>query len=388
MAHESEADRWLREVLDGGWSESNLRRAAELARGLATSPQALAALREADEVRAVLGGSDRGHEVSPLGGWDAFEQRMMNGLTQPLQHTGDMSGSRTGAPGTPGTPGVVGIPEAGDTSAEVGLPGDSGGPKAPGFRGFAGIPGVFRGRWRGGWAMAAMVLVGMTVGWQLSQMWSTPTPAGAPGVADIAGVVDGPGVVSAPGDPAVAGTHQVVKVPRGTGFTAEASWGEALVSELEAQQQADAFLRISRVLDGRASWVVLDGPESAVGLAAAVAPARQRLLLVRLALRRHDGPARLHDVMVVPGHDAELAVTVDGRQVRYLLATTDTQPAKLSLWVQMSDREAPGQMLAAVATQIYAKRGYVHNAGAMAVSDSVYSVQVGVHETYIQGGES
>lgn len=165
------------------------------------------------------------------------------------------------------------------------------------------------------------------------------------------------------------GRPGLIVAPPGVMFSAE-----------EVRTNAQVFAGVSEAFDGRAGWVALSAKRSDVGLTTGpIAPPR-RLLLLRLTMSRDGQVASRSDVSIVPGQSASLTVSLGGdQQVEYQIATP-TEPARLSLWVEVKSPREPGQMLGALATSLPVAPGRVVEAGELVTSMGAYELRVGISQ--------
>ncbi|MCX5660570.1 MAG: hypothetical protein NTW19_12725 [Planctomycetota bacterium] len=219
------------------------------------------------------------------------------------------------------------------------------------------------GRWmaRAAWpaALAASLALAAT-GWALFLSKGSPIPQGG----RIGPVVQTPS----------AGDGQAIRPPAPTPTNSFAR-----MTEQDMAQQASIFEQVSKVFDERAGWVAVSGDDIEMGMTQKPTAEAPRVLLLRLAVSRGSTLLSRSDLAVVPGQDVDLTLPLaDGKRLRYRLGTAVGTPARLSIWVELQTPGAPGQTLAAAATELSANPGDLLKVGQLATSSGEYQVDVGV----------
>lgn len=107
------------------------------------------------------------------------------------------------------------------------------------------------------------------------------------------------------------------------------------MSEYDIARNMELFESVSRVFDGRASWVALTDHDSEVGLSASV-PTSDRLLMLRLTLARDGRATATADLAIVPGQSAQWSLPAhDGERVRFRIHADAHRPAMLSILAEI-----------------------------------------------------
>lgn len=306
-----EREAMLRELLDRGWSESDLRRAAAILRELESDETAMAALRDYDQIR----GEITTENVSPGDGWDAMERRLQAALDEACE------------------------PAGGARSRDAGR-------RPSGIRGPLGRsrPSGRPGFWGGSLLAASLLIVGGAIGFGLAPKFQGPAT---------------PTVTAAEPAPTA--------VPTGD----------------EVAQQVRAFDEVSRTLDHKAAWVSLSDQASDVGVTQVPVTPTQRLLMLRLSVQRGREVVSRADLVIVPGHTAELTVPLNGsKELHYVISVTDDRYPTLSLWAELEAPNHPTTTLAALATQLRLQPGQAQSVGEFVTGTSEYQLTVGFAEPH------
>ncbi|MGD8453804.1 MAG: hypothetical protein PVJ57_18475 [Phycisphaerae bacterium] len=148
-------------------------------------------------------------------------------------------------------------------------------------------------------------------------------------------------------------------------------------SPAEIDNRVATFRQVAGVFDDRASWVAIAPGASDLGLAAEPDKAPDNLMLLRLALLRGNAVVSQTDMVIVPGHSAELTLPLDdGENVRYLLATSADDPAHLSIYAEFLGRQDQGEALGAVGSDLCIRPGEVCAAGQVLTRQGEYALAV------------
>ena len=155
----------------------------------------------------------------------------------------------------------------------------------------------------------------------------------------------------------------------------------------EVADRVEVFDEVSRDFDRRAQWVVIGDKTTDLGLGEQDQPVGQGLLLLRLTLSGDDDVASRVDLVIVPGQRAELTVPTDeGPHVRYRVNTSDGEPIRLQLWVDLIRPDGERSTMAALATDLTLEPGQVTSAGRMVTSSGRYELNVGIYRTNVGSG--
>lgn len=325
-----EAQQLLLEIDGGTISPRELTDAVAHA---ASCPICQEAQKQYARIRGVLASNESGSAASPTGGWAAFEQRLL---------------------GVVGIAGVIG--EVGQDRNEVRED------QRPTIgRRFVAPFGPFRilsastgGRWRLGIgsAVAASLLLG-ALGFWLGKHYSSLSP--------LAGTQPTNGIGSSPGSSLADG-------PR-------IRW-----TDTEVAQQAGAFEQVQQVFDHRAKWLLVANGDSDLGLSeeplASAHDTNMHILLLRLTMLHQNQVVSTADLAIVPGQSAKLNVPLSGgNSLRYEIGTSEQEPTRLSLWVELQTPHG-GETLAALATTLQLHPDEKASAGQLVTSSGRYELKV------------
>lgn len=162
----------------------------------------------------------------------------------------------------------------------------------------------------------------------------------------------------------------------------------------QLSHEVNAFDQVSKVFDGRASWMLVSNGASDVGVAPhPVAAASRDVLLLRLTMTRGGQVASEADVLVVPGQTANLTVPLhaDGgdagggaHSLHYRIGTSADEPTRLAVWLDINTPQG-GQPLAALATNLQVEPGRKVTAGQLATSAGDYELTIGFARAQLPG---
>jgi hypothetical protein len=145
----------------------------------------------------------------------------------------------------------------------------------------------------------------------------------------------------------------------------------------EVSRAARKFRQVSQIgYEGRAGWMLVSGTESSVGIIPRGAPLTNKVLFLRLMLRRGSDVVSDSDLMVRAGQKADLSVPMrDGQSLRYRVGTSLNDPTHLALWL---DLNSPGgsEPLAALGTNLQVEPGRMVTAGKLATSAGQYELNI------------
>jgi hypothetical protein len=151
--------------------------------------------------------------------------------------------------------------------------------------------------------------------------------------------------------------------------------------------EADAFVQVSQVFDGRASWMLMSNAASDVGVSTEAVSARAKdVLLLRLTLTRSGAVASDADLLVVPGQTANLSVPLQADQtLHYRIGTSTDEPTRLSIWLEVRTPtgDAP---LAALATNLRMQPGEHTTAGLLSTTAGQYELRIAFSRAELPGG--
>jgi hypothetical protein len=161
----------------------------------------------------------------------------------------------------------------------------------------------------------------------------------------------------------------------GLGFSAE-----------EISAHASLFTEVAKVFDRQASWVAVSDQASELGLSADPLKQDDYLLLVRLTMLRDSQAVCRADFVIVPGQSAELTVPFEvDHQMRYLVATSESRPERLSVWAELQEQADVHTASAALASDLPIQPGQVFGAGRMVAASGGYQLRVGFARTDARG---
>ncbi len=331
-------------VLGYGWDAAERRRVSAALRLVEQDPDCAAAAADYDRIRAALTGAI-GRDQDGSGG--EHGNRPESGLDQKNRDPGSASDDREEAAdnerpergcASDDQPEAVAddrldVPEGGWAAFESRL-----------------ARAVSRRRWRRAWRqpglIAAALLLGVFLGWGALPRSAGPNLAGG-------------------------------RLPAADARRPGSPTAELAFSPSEINSRVSAFRQIADVFDQRTSWVALTKGASDLGLAADPSSQPGELMLLRLALVRGSSVVSQTDVVIVPGQDAELTLPLEGGEsVRYLLATSAEDPARLNIYAELRGRHRPDQALAAVGSDLRVRPGEVCAAGQMLTQQGEYGVAV------------
>ena len=146
------------------------------------------------------------------------------------------------------------------------------------------------------------------------------------------------------------------------------------------------FQEVSGAFDRRASWVMDASGQADVGIADAPVDQGQQLLLLRLSMSRDKAVVSSTDLVIVPGHDANLTAPLQqGRKLHYKIATSAGQPTHLSIWVEIQTPQGD-QTLAALATDLQVEPNRQIKAGQLVTSAGNYELHIGFAQAAMPKG--
>ncbi|HEX4056416.1 MAG TPA: hypothetical protein VHX86_19315 [Tepidisphaeraceae bacterium] len=145
----------------------------------------------------------------------------------------------------------------------------------------------------------------------------------------------------------------------------------------ELPMDVSAFEQVSKVFDGRASWVLVSGDASDIGVAPGpIAPPRQ-VLLLRLTTSLGSQMVSDADLMILPGQTADLKVPFGkGQLLHYKIGASEREPTRLSIWLEVVTLRG-GEALGALSTTLDVQPGQKFTAGQLVTSAGAYQLKVG-----------
>jgi len=145
----------------------------------------------------------------------------------------------------------------------------------------------------------------------------------------------------------------------------------------QLNHEVSAFDQVSKVFDGRASWMLVSDEASDVGVAPQVVSAAHQVLLLRLTLTLGGRIASEADLLVVPGQSANLTVPLAGENsLHYRIGTSADEPTHLSVVLEVNTPQG-GQPLAGLSTNLRVEPGQNVTAGQLSTSDGEYELRIG-----------
>jgi hypothetical protein len=174
------------------------------------------------------------------------------------------------------------------------------------------------------------------------------------------------------------GTYQLGRmapsVPQGPAI---AQAGSPEVTPADVAKDVGAFKEVSKVFDGRASWVLVSNEASDVGVSGQPLATSGQVRLLRLTMSQGNRVVSNADLLIIPGQTADLKIPVSGgKSLHYLISTTADGPAHVSIRFEVV---APSdhQPLATLATTLKVEPGAEFNAGQIATASGDYRLNVG-----------
>jgi hypothetical protein len=223
----------------------------------------------------------------------------------------------------------------------------------------------------GGWAAFERRLAGTAPHHPARPMaWLRPTLAIAASFVLVAGAFTLGRFIPRP-DPEPVAVHPVTP--------ASIARDTAAIAPSKVNHEVRAFDQVSKVFDGRASWMLVANGASDVGVApAALAGESRNVLLLRLTVTRGKQIASDADLLVVPGQTANLTVPLhdSGHSLHYRIGTSAEEPTRLAVWLDINTPQG-GQPLAALATNLQVEPGQKVTAGQLATSAGDYELTIG-----------
>lgn len=153
--------------------------------------------------------------------------------------------------------------------------------------------------------------------------------------------------------------------------------GAARFAPLQLNHEVNAFDQVSKVFDGRASWMLVSDEASDVGVAPQVVSEAHQVLLLRLTLTLGGRIASEADLLVVPGQSANLTVPLAGENsLHYRIGTSADEPTHLSVVLEVNTPQG-GQPLAGLSTNLRVEPGQNVTAGQLSTSAGEYELRIG-----------
>lgn len=144
----------------------------------------------------------------------------------------------------------------------------------------------------------------------------------------------------------------------------------------EISQAVNAFEQVSKVFDGRASWMLVSHDSSDVGVAAHPVDSARKVLMLRLTVTRGGKLASDADLLVIPGQTANLTVPIQGGQsLKYRIGTSAGEPTRLTVWLEVATPHG-GEALGALSTNLNLDPGQKVTAGQLATTAGEYELKI------------
>ena len=145
----------------------------------------------------------------------------------------------------------------------------------------------------------------------------------------------------------------------------------------EVLENLAAFKQITRMFDGRASWLMVSDEASDLGLAADPGSLSADPLMIRLAIVDDQGIRSSTDLTIIPGQDATVSVPFEGdRQLQYHISTTADDERRLTVWFEVLRPHETRQMEAALAAALIIRPGEMRSAGRVVTPSGDYGLNV------------
>jgi len=144
----------------------------------------------------------------------------------------------------------------------------------------------------------------------------------------------------------------------------------------EISQAVSAFDQVSKVFDGRASWMLVSHESSDVGVVTQPVDSSRKVLLLRLTVTHGGQLASDADLLVIPGQTANLTVPMQGGQsLKYRIGTSADEPTRLTVWLEVSTPHG-GEALGALSTNLDMDPGQKVTAGQLATTAGEYELKI------------
>jgi hypothetical protein len=144
----------------------------------------------------------------------------------------------------------------------------------------------------------------------------------------------------------------------------------------EIVHDVSAFGQISKVFDGRASWMLVSDEASDVGLLPHDVAEARKVLLLRLRVTRGSAVLSNADLLVIPGQSANLTVPLKGgHSLHYRIGTSTDEPTRLSVSLELATPNG-NEPLAALSTNLQVEPGQTITAGQLATSAGEYQLKI------------
>ena len=151
------------------------------------------------------------------------------------------------------------------------------------------------------------------------------------------------------------------------------------LSPNEKRESAKAFTAVSAAFDHRADWVWTGDTAADVGLGVETAGPADRVVLVKLVLRRDAEVVSRGELAVVAGREAELRLPLtNGRQVRYRVGTTDPRATSIGVSAELHESARDERPLALLAAQVRPQNGRGVRLGGMSTTEGDFELLAGV----------
>jgi hypothetical protein len=155
----------------------------------------------------------------------------------------------------------------------------------------------------------------------------------------------------------------------------------------EITQAVNAFDQVSKVFDGRASWMLVSRESSDVGVAPDAVDLGRKVLLLRLTVTRSGQPASDADLLVIPGQTANLTVPIRGGQsLKYRIGTSADEPTRLAVWMEVSTPHG-GQAVGALSTTLNMDPGQKVTAGQLSTTAGEYELKIAFSRATLPEGK-
>jgi hypothetical protein len=151
----------------------------------------------------------------------------------------------------------------------------------------------------------------------------------------------------------------------------------AAFSPSQVPQQVEAFTKVSEAFDNKASWMLISGHASDVGITQSTVEERT-LVLLRLTLLHGGATVSNADLILIPGQQADLTLPLDEKSVlRYSISASTGVPTNLTLWLGIGPAGATSETIAAMSTEMPLAPGQVISAGQLTTKSGQYELKVG-----------
>ena len=144
----------------------------------------------------------------------------------------------------------------------------------------------------------------------------------------------------------------------------------------EISQAVSAFDEVSKVFDGRASWMLVSHDSSDVGVASYPIDSGRKVLMLRLTVTRGGQIASDADLLVIPGQTGKLTVPIKAAsRCGYRIGTSADEPTRLTVWLEVATPHG-GEALGALSTNLNLDPGQKVTAGQLATTAGEYELKI------------